>query len=62
MKVLRKITALLLSLVALLSLCACGNKTANDDNAAATTTTTTNAMGGNLEGENVYNDAVFGEW
>ena len=63
MKLTKRILCLTTAAVLLLALCACGNKVnPADANATPGTTTTTNAMGGNLDGENVYNDGVFGEW
>lgn len=61
MKLTKRILCLTTAIALLLALCACGNKKDNADSTPSTTTTTNN-MGGNLDGENVYNDAVFGEW
>lgn len=62
MKLTKRILCLATAATLLLALCACGNKNAKDDTTDNTTTTTTNVMGGNLDGENVYNDGMFSEW
>ena len=63
MKLTKRIICLLLAVVLAFALCACGEKADNgDDNQTPTTTTTTNGMGGNLEGDQIFNDGVFSEW
>ncbi len=61
MKLTKRILCLLLAMALTCALCACGGDTTTDDDSNQTTTTT-NDMGGNLDGDNVYNDGVFGEW
>lgn len=61
MKLTKRILCLAVAALLVCGLCACGNKQ-NDTPADNNTTTTTNVMGGNLEGDNTYNDGVFGEW
>lgn len=60
MKLTKRILCLLLALAMTFALCACGNSADQDD--TAQTTTTTNEMGGNLEGEDNFNDGMFTEW
>lgn len=65
MKLTKRIVCLLLAMVLAFALCACGEKADNgDDNQTPTTTTATptNGMGGNLEGDQIFNDGVFSEW
>ena len=63
MKMTKRILCLMLALAMSIALCACGgNKPDNDKQDGGETTTTTNAVGGNLEGENNYNDGMFSEW
>lgn len=61
MNLFKRILCLATALLLAFALCACGgNKPADED--TNQTTTTTNAMGGNLDGENQFNDGMFGEW
>lgn len=63
MKLTKRILCLALALTLICALCACGKK-AEDDNkdggtssTQSTTTTTADDWAGNLDGENVFNDA-----
>lgn len=61
MNLFKRMLCLATALVLAFALCACGGeKPAEDDQNQ--TTTTTNVMGGNLEGENQFNDGMFTEW
>ena len=61
MTMFKRVLCLATALLLALALCACGgDQTAQED--TNQTTTTTNEMGGNLEGENQYNDGMFSEW
>lgn len=61
MNLFKRILCLATALLLAVALCACGGeKPAEED--ANQTTTTTNVMGGNLEGDNHFNDGMFGEW
>lgn len=59
MKLTKRILCLTTAIALLLALCACGNKKDNNADSTPSTTTTTNAMGGNLDSDNVYNDGVL---
>ena len=64
MKLTKRILCLLMAMALTVALCACGADKSDDqqkDN-GTTTTTTTNAGGGALEGDNAFNDGVFGAW
>ena len=56
----KRILCLATAVLLAFALCACGGDTPAED--TNQTTTTTNEMGGNLEGDNHYNDGMFGEW
>ena len=61
MTMFKRILCLATAVLLAFALCACGgNKPAEED--TNQTTTTTNEIGGNLEGDNHFNDATFGEW
>lgn len=67
MKTTKCILCVLLAMVLTVALCACGGNADNNAGGETTTTTqgtttTTNADGGNLDGENNYNDGMFGAW
>ena len=58
MKLTKRVICLLMALALTFALCACGEKEDNGDTnqTAPTTTTTTNSEGGNLGGEDIFND------
>ena len=60
MHLFKRILCLATALLLAFALCACGGDKPAEEN--TNQTTTTNAMGGNLEGENQYNDGMFSEW
>lgn len=69
MKLTKRILCLTLAVTLICALCACGKKADDNKDGGNTTTTTTQSTttttaddwGGNLDGENIYNDGEF-DW
>ena len=61
MRLTKRILCLALVLALTFALCACGEKEPANDDTTPTTSTTANSEGGNLEGDNIFNDAEL-DW
>lgn len=61
MKLTKRILCLMLAMALTFALCACGGNSEDNDDTTPTTSTTANSEGGNLEGDNIFNDAEL-DW